>query len=115
MMEADHPLSALLPCLLHRPKACELFFRSHMGRGFELDRELNHISPAWMSWLLAEAQTVGYEIRTQGLLFSPIPFLRFSFSFLNQSVLLSRSDSFSHSNCLTTPPFLPLPLSFETG
>lgn len=43
--------------------------RLHAGKRFELDRELNHISAPWMSWLCAEAQTVGYQIRTQGLLF----------------------------------------------
>ena len=35
-----------------RPRS--LFSRSHMGGRFELDRELNHVSPAWMSWLCAE-------------------------------------------------------------
>lgn len=45
------------------------FLQSHMSRRSELDHELNHISAAWMSWMCAEPQTVGYQIRTQGLFF----------------------------------------------
>lgn len=90
-----------------------------MGRRFELDRELNHISPAWMSWLCAEAQTVGYQIRTQGLSFHS-PFLLFSpslFSFLSHSLPLSVSLCFFLSLQLSSYPSFfsppPSPLLFS--
>lgn len=60
-----------------------------MGRRFELDRELNHISAAWMSWLCAEAQTVGYQIRTEGLFFQS-PFSISHHLFLFSQSLLAR-------------------------
>lgn len=57
----------------------------HAGKRFELDRELNHISAPWMSWLCAETQTVGFQIRTQGLLFQSTFF--FSHQHVSRSFL----------------------------
>lgn len=60
-----------------------------MGRRFELDRELNHIAAAWMSWLCAEAQTVGYQIRTQGLFFHSPFFISHHLFLFSQPFLTS--------------------------
>lgn len=86
---------ASLRMLLSSPQTPEfascLFFISflslwlHAGKRFELDRELNHISAPWMSWLCAETQTVGFQIRTQGLLFQSTFF--FSHQHVSRSFL----------------------------
>lgn len=83
-----------------------------MGRRFELDRELNHISAAWMSWLCAEAQTVGYQIRTQGLFFffPPLPFLSFSPSLSLFSIVARPFRSFCLALLLSLTPALFPPL-----
>lgn len=51
------------------------FLQLHVAERSEPDR--GHIHTAWMSRLCAEAQTAGYQIRTQGATF-PIHFLLFS-------------------------------------
>lgn len=87
------------PPLLSSPQAPGLascFFRSHMGGRFELDRELNHITAAWMSWLRTDAQTVGYQIRTQGLFFHlllPSLFVYHHLFLFSQSLVLFCSFS----------------------
>lgn len=50
-----------------RQEACCVFYVLHMGRKFELDWKLNHITALWASWPHAEAQTIGNQIKMQVL------------------------------------------------
>lgn len=109
-MEAAHSLPVLSSP--QAPGVLVVFFffsRSHMGSRFELDRELNHVPAAWMSWLCAEAQTVGYQIRARGLFFHS-PFFRFS-----PSLSLFSITARPFLSC-SAPPFPPsLPPLFGDG
>lgn len=94
--------------------------RLHMGKRFELDRELNHISAPWMSWLCAEAQTVGYQIRTQGLLFQSTFFFshqHVSHSFLSfcLALILSLAQGSFPPSSSTTLSRLPVKTGGDPG
>lgn len=105
-MEAAYSFSALLlSCPLRRHQTPPVvFFWSHMGWRFELDRELNHISTPWMCHGSAQRhKPLDISLEHRGSFSIPLSlFITISFSFLNH---FSRSASFSLCDSLPTPPF----------
>lgn len=100
MMGAAYSLSSC-------PASCRC--RSHAERRFKLDRGLNHISAAWMSCLCTEAQTTGYQIKTQGPIFHS-PFFISHHPFLFSQSLLAPFLSFRLALFLPRAPTLFSPL-----
>lgn len=117
--DALHPVLSGCSCPRRRRQGLlavffYFFFPSSVTRGQEIWAWpwAHHISAPWMSWLCAEAQTVGYQIRTQGLLFQSTFFFshrHVSHSFLSFCLALILSLARGFPPLPSLPDSLPSP------
>lgn len=114
-------LSPLSSCsVLSSLQAAVVFSFGHTWTGDLSLTESSITSPlAWMSWHRTEAQTVGYQIKTQGSFFHSSLFisrhLLLFFNHCSARFCLSVLLCFFSCSLLDSPLTPPLPLPLETG